>query len=141
MNVLRTDFWGKPLLEEELSEEEIHCILRDLLTVESRELGAILLRSRPSRELRNLQPTPSFFYSFWISALWPFRPESVEQNFWWYLRELYEHQRHLRDLLSLVDRDPSGTCSSVSCYLHLAQEVDSFKFLSTYCAKRSTFRA
>ena len=59
----------EPLLEEELSEEEIQRILRDLVAVGSRELGALLLRSRPSRELRNLQPIPSFFSSLWISAL------------------------------------------------------------------------
>ena len=108
MNLLRIDFWMEPLLEEELSQEEMQRILRDLVTIESWELGALLLRSRPSREIRNLQPIPSFFYSFWILAVWPFCHESLEQNCWWYLRERYEYQRLLRDVLSLVDQGVSG---------------------------------
>ena len=106
------------ILEDQLSQENEQRILRNLITVASRELAALLLKSRPSRELQTLQPIPSFFCSFWIGALWPCCPEPLQQNYWWYVRELYERQQLLRDLLLLVDQRVEGNL------LHLAKEVD-----------------
>ena len=98
-------FWMEPLLQDlgELSEEETDRILQDLLP-DSRPLGELLLRYRPSRRLQNLQPIPTLFWYFWCGELWPFCPESLQENFWYHLRELAQEDRHLRELLRLVDQ-------------------------------------
>ena len=81
-------FWMEPLLQDlgELSEEETDRILQDLLP-DSRPLGELLLRYRPSRRLQNLQPIPTLFWYFW-----------------YHLRELAQEDSHLRELLRLVDQ-------------------------------------
>ena len=100
----------EPFLKDlgELSEEESQRVMRNLISQEPRELVGVLLRSRPSRQLRDLQPIPSILWSIWIGVLWPRFPESLEENCWWYLRERYEHQRLLRDLLLLLDQGMEG---------------------------------
>ena len=98
-------FWMEPLLQDlgELSEEETDRILQDLLPA-SRPLGELLLRYRPSRQLQNLQPIPTLFWYFWCGELWPFCPQSLQENFWYHLRELAQEDSHLRELLRLVDQ-------------------------------------
>ena len=78
-------------------------IIHDLLP-DSRPLGALLLRCRPSRQLRILQPVPALNWCFWCGNLWPFCPESLQDNYWWHLRELSQQDSHLRELLLLVDQ-------------------------------------
>ena len=57
----RTSGW-RPLLQDmgELSDAEAERRIQNLLP-ESRPLGALLLRLRPSRQLRDLQPIASLF--------------------------------------------------------------------------------
>ena len=95
--------WMEPLLQDlgELSEETER-ILQDLLPA-PRSLGELLLRYRPSRQLRNLQPIPTLFWYFG-GELWPFCPESLQENFWYHFRELAQEDSHLRELLRLVDQ-------------------------------------
>ena len=95
----------EPLLRDlgELSDAKIERITQDLLP-DSRPLRALLLRYRPSRQLRNLQPIPTLFWCFWCGNLWPFCPESLQENYWWYFREFSQQDSHLRELLRLVDQ-------------------------------------
>ena len=95
----------EPLLQDlgELSEEETERVIQSLLR-DSMPLAARLLRHRPSRQLRNLQPIPTLFWCFWCGDLWPFCPESLQENYWYYFRELAQGDSHLRELLRLVDQ-------------------------------------
>ena len=95
----------EPLLQHlgELSDEEAERTIQDLLP-DSRPLGALLSRLRPSRQLRDLQSIPTLFWCFWCGDLWPFCLESLQENYWWYFRELSRQDRHLRELLRLVDQ-------------------------------------
>ena len=95
----------EPLLQDlgELSDAEAERIIQNLLP-DSRPLGALLLRLRPSRQLRDLQPIPTLFWCFWCGDLWPFCPESLQESYWWFFRELAQQDRHLRELLRLVDQ-------------------------------------
>ena len=70
----------------------------------SRPLGELLLRYRPSRQLQTLQQIPTLFWYFWCGELWPFCPQSLQENFWYHLRELAQEDSHLRELLRLVDQ-------------------------------------
>ena len=65
---------------------------------------SFFLRYRPSRQLRSLQPIPTLFWYFWSGELWPFCPESLQENFWYHFRELAQEDSHLRELLRLVDQ-------------------------------------
>ena len=84
-------------------DEEVERIIQNLLP-DSRPLGALLLRLRPSRQLRDLQPIPTLFWCFGCGDLWPFCPESLHKKYWWYFPELSQQDRHLRELLQLVDQ-------------------------------------
>ena len=45
-------------------------------------------------------------WCFWCGDLWlrPFCPESLQENYWYYFRELAQEDSHLRELLRLVDQ-------------------------------------
>ena len=98
-------FWMEPLLQDlgELSEEETERVMQSLLP-RSRPLDVRLLRHRPSRQLRNLPPIPTLFWCFCCGDLWPFCPESLQEKYWYYFRELAPEDSHLRELLRLVDQ-------------------------------------
>ena len=98
-------FWMDPLLQDlgELSEKETERLIQNLLR-DSRPLGARLLRHRPSRQLRNLQPISTLFWCFWCGDLWPFCPEALQENYRYHFRELAQEDSHLRELLRLVDQ-------------------------------------
>ena len=84
----------EPLLQDlgELSDAETECVIQDLLP-DSRPLGALLL-----------EPIPTLFWCFWFENLWPFCPESLQENYGWYFWELSQQDSHLRELLRRVDQ-------------------------------------
>ena len=51
----------------ELSDEEAERMIKNLL-LDSRSLGALLLRLRPSRQLRDLLPIPTFSFVFGVGT-------------------------------------------------------------------------